>query len=159
MLKKALDHKRVALVTLLLIALVTFTFSNIQSVDAQSTLFGLAYPHPSGPSTLYTITPLTGVATPVGLVGFDRCSGMDFDASGTLFATCNRSSGGVNVLITINTSTGLGAEIGPTGSEAFGSGASFGRISDISFRNSDGVLHGYGGPDILPNEAAIPTKI
>ncbi len=124
---------------------VTFTLSNIQSAYAQPPLFGLA--HTAGPSTLYTINTSTGVATPVGPVGFNRCSGMDFDASGTLFAACNRSSDGINVLITINTSTGAGIEIGTTGSEAFQSAGRFGIISDISFRNSDGVLFGYGGPD------------
>jgi IPTL-CTERM motif len=105
---------------------------------AQSTLYGVAFNGPDGLSTLYTIDPANGAATMVGGVGFQRCSGIDFDAAGTLFGTCERNDGSdTPVLVTIDTASGAGTEVGPTGIT--------GAVSDVSFRNSDGVLFAYDG--------------
>jgi hypothetical protein len=103
-------------------------------------LFGVSFNGPSGPSTLHSIDHLTGVATPIGPIGFNAVSAMDFDSAGTLYAIGRRPVGGVSVLLTINTATGAGTEIGPTGVENLGFGDS---VSDLSFRNSDGVLYAY----------------
>lgn len=103
-------------------------------------LFGVTFNGPSGPSTLHLIDHLTGVATAIGPIGFNAVSAMDFDPSGTLYAIGRRPADGVSVLLTINTATGAGTEIGPTGVENLGFGNS---VSDISFRNSDGVLYAY----------------
>ncbi len=112
------------------------------SAQAHSILYGAAYQGSNGPATLYTINTLTGAATPVGAIGFERCSGMDFNALGRLYATCERDGSNTHVLITINTATGQGTEVGPTGVSGLGFG---GRMTDISFRNSDGVLYAYLG--------------
>ena len=103
-------------------------------------LFGIVFNGPSGPSTLYSIDHLTGVATAIGPVGFNAVSAMDFDSSGTLYAVGRRPADSVSVLITINTTTGAGTVVGPTGVENLGFGDS---VSDISFRNSDGALYAY----------------
>jgi hypothetical protein len=103
-------------------------------------LFGVVFNGPSGPSTLYSIDHLTGVATAIGPIGFNAVSAMDFDASGTLYAVGRRPAGNVSVLLTINTTTGAGTEVGPTGILNLGFGDS---VSDISFRNSDGALYAY----------------
>lgn len=103
-------------------------------------LFGVAFNGPSGPSTLYSIDPTSGMATPVGPIGFLAVSAMDFDATGTLYAVGRRPGNRVSVLITINTATGAGTEVGPTGVERLDFGDS---VADISFRNSDGVLYAY----------------
>ncbi len=97
------------------------------------TLYGLAHIGPQGHSTLYTIDVETGEATSMGVIGFNRCSGMDFDAEGTLFAACEVESE-TPVLVTIDVETGIGTQI-----------ASFGNVGtllDISFRNEDGKLFG-----------------
>jgi hypothetical protein len=105
-----------------------------------SDLFGLTG---SGntPSSLYFIDPTTGAYSLIGSTGFNRCSGMDFDSFATLFATCTSPSDGLVVLVTIDTSTGIATEVGSTGVEAF---SPRNAISDISFRNSDGMLFAYG---------------
>lgn len=103
---------------------------------AAQTLWGIGFVGDNGPATLYTVSTLTGAATPVGAVGFERCSGMDFDAAGVLYAACERNDGSnTPVLVTVNTTTGAGTEVGPTG---FG-----GAVGDLSLRLSDGVLFAY----------------
>ena len=98
--------------------------------------YGSAYNGPSGPATLYAIDLATGDADPIGPIGFQRCGAIDFDALGVLFGMCERADGSdTPVLITINPDTGAGTEVGPTGIS--------GAISDISFRNSDGVLYAF----------------
>ncbi|HZM91330.1 MAG TPA: Ig-like domain-containing protein [Blastocatellia bacterium] len=103
-------------------------------------LFGVTFNGPSGPSTLHSIDHLTGVATLIGPIGFNAVSAMDFDSAGVLYAIGRRPSDSVSVLLTINTATGAGTAIGPTGVENLGFGDS---VSDLSFRNSDGVLYAY----------------
>ena len=107
---------------------------------AESALYGLAHIGQDGPDTLYTIDKTTGIATPVGPVGFERCYGMDYHPSnGIMYAVCERSDGSnVDVLITLNLSTGQGTEVGPTGGSIFGD-----QVGDISFRNSDNELYAY----------------
>jgi hypothetical protein len=119
------------------------------------TLFGLAEQGNPGGSTLYTIDTSSGTATEVGPVtGFERCSGMDFDASGTLFATCERSDGSdTHVLVTIDPDTGVGEEVWPTGIESLG----LKTATDISFRNSDGVLFGYFLSSAFSNPDGLGT--
>ncbi len=124
----------------------------IMDAYAQPVLYGIAYEHgtggfdPDAPSTLYAVSPSTGASIPVGPVGFLECSGMDQDpATGIMYATCHRPGDLVQVLVTINLTTGQGTEVGPVVGGNVGSGAD--RISDISFRNSDSTLYGYGGPD------------
>jgi hypothetical protein len=115
--------------------------TNVGDITVRRTaLFGAAFQGPTGPSTLYSIDPETGAATTIGVIGFARVSAMAFDASGILYATGRRPSDGRNALLTIDTATGVGTEIGPTGVETLGFGDT---ISDISFRNSDGVLFAY----------------
>lgn len=105
-------------------------------VAGAQTLYGIAYSGNDGSSTLYTVSTTDGTATAVGAVGFERCSGMDFGAAGSLFATCERADGSdTPVLVAIDPATGAGTEIGPTGFS--------GNTSDVSFRNSDGVLFAY----------------
>jgi hypothetical protein len=65
---------------------------------------------------------------------------MDFDASWTLYATCKSAQGDL-VLITIDQDTGAGQLVGDSGIALRGDALEIG--SDISFRNSDGVLFGY----------------
>jgi len=98
-------------------------------------LYGAAHQGPDGPCTLYSISTTSGVATPIGPIGFERVGGMDFAADGTLYATAERADGtDTPVLITIAIVTGAGTEVGPTGMT--------GAIGDISFR-SDGVLFAF----------------
>ena len=141
------------LLTTILIGVI-FISLNTQTAFAQPILYGLdSFGRSSSvTSSLYTIDTTTGAATLVGSTGFIRCSGMDFDSSGTLFATCERTNTD-SVLVKIDTSTGLATEVGPTGAEVF---LRTNNISDISFRNSDGVLFGYGatnGPLMTINTA------
>ena len=98
-------------------------------------LYGISFMGPDDPAVFNTIDTTTGVATLVGPVGFERCSGMDADSAGTLYAACERSDGSnIPVLITIDPVTGAGTEIGPTGLD--------GATADLSFR-SDGVLFAF----------------
>jgi hypothetical protein len=82
-------------------------------------------------STLYSINEETGEATEIGPIGFIACNGLDFDATGSLYATCYDEFSGP-VLVLINLYTGEGSIVGQLFNEA---------PNDISFRNSDGLLH------------------
>ncbi len=89
----------------------------------------------TNPSALYSIDRTTGVATPIGMIGFNRVGAMDVHpATGILYAAAQRASDGTAVLITIDQTTGVGTEIGTTGID--------GAISDLSF-HSDGTLYGH----------------
>jgi len=92
----------------------------------------------AAPSTFYKIDPNTGIATPIGPVGFNAVSGIDVDPlSNRMYAVGSRPAGGADVLIQIDPSTGVGVEIGPLVNAGLG-GA--GGIFDLSFR-SDGTLY------------------
>ena len=98
------------------------------------TIYGSAYPAPGGVATLYTISPTTGAATPIGSIGFPQVGSLAFAANGTLYGV--GFLGGTSVLLTINTTTGAGSLVGSTGIADF--------FQDIAFR-SDGTLFGYAG--------------
>ena len=108
-------------------------------VSGMPILYGAAHVGSGAPSTLYIVDLLTGAAVPIGPTGFNRISGMDFGPDGQLYATGERADG-THILMTLNTASGAGTEIGPTGVETLGYGET---VSDISFRNSDGVLYAY----------------
>jgi len=105
------------------------------------TIYGTAYLQ-GGPATLYTIDPNTGVATPIGLTGFDRVSAIDFNPlTGILYGAgvLTGDMTGAVQLFTINTTTGAGTTVGATGiMGAFGTTSAF---TDMSF-HSDGTLFG-----------------
>jgi uncharacterized repeat protein (TIGR01451 family)/CSLREA domain-containing protein len=89
----------------------------------------------AGPTSLYTIDPLTGSASLIGAIGFDRISAMDFSPlTGVLYALGQRPGTSTRVLITIDPLTGIGTEVGPTNSNR--------QFTDVSFRD-DGALFGY----------------
>lgn len=117
------------------ISVICLTFAVLlpAAVAQGQTLYGLAHIGPQGPSTLYTIDVETGEATSIGVVGFNRCSGMDFDAEGTLFAACEIINE-TPILVTIDLETGFGTQIANFGN--------VGTLLDISFRNEDGELFG-----------------
>ncbi len=118
--------------------LVGVSITNLDAVawfsNRVNTLYGTTHIGPNGPSTLHRIDPGTGIATPIGPIGFERCGAMDFDPQGRLYATCERLGTSLPVLVRINLRTGAGTEVGPTGIA--------GSVSDISFRD-DGVLFAF----------------
>ncbi len=118
-----------------LISLVALVFLG-STVQAQI-LYGISHIGRDGLSTLHIIDIETGVANPVGPIGFERCGSMDFNAQGLLFAICERADGSdITVLVEINTISGAGTEVGPTDNcEAW---------TDMSFRNGDGTLFATG---------------
>ncbi|CAB1060079.1 hypothetical protein D1BOALGB6SA_4844 [Olavius sp. associated proteobacterium Delta 1] len=123
---------------MILITAASVALTILGSAHAQPILYGAAHQGPDGMSTLYTINPASGAATPVGPIGFERVSAMDYDAEGTLFATGERADGtDTLVLLTIDPETGVGTEVGVIGDHSFGD-----TIADISFR-SDGTLYAY----------------
>lgn len=100
-------------------------------------LYGSAYSGRAGPATLYRIDPLSGEATLIGPIGFNRVGALDFHPeTGVLYGVGERANttDTVGVLITIDPLTGLGTEIGPTGLP---------NTQDISFRNGDSTLYGH----------------
>lgn len=126
---------------------------------APGTLFGVAHSGPNGPSSLYTLDTVTGDATLIGPIGFERCGGIDFSPTGILYAVCERMDGSnTNVLVVVDPSTGIGTEIGPTGIEALG----FAALQDLSIR-SDGTIFGYlgvlDGLAIFDPETGAATRI
>lgn len=118
-----------------------------------SEIFGAAHIGSGAPSTLYSIDPVTGTATAIGPIGFNRVGAMDFHpVTGVLYATGQRPSEEtqIPVLITIDPGTGTGTEVGPTGIS--------GSIAGVSFR-SDGMLFVYDatGADHTLNTANLST--
>ena len=79
----------------------------------------------------------TGAATAIGLIGFERVSGMDFGPDGVLYATAERADGSdTPVLITIDPVTGAGTEVGPIGIPNTRA------VPGLTFR-ADGTLYAY----------------
>jgi sugar lactone lactonase YvrE len=111
----------------LLVALLT------TAAAAQPTIYGSAYNGPQGPAGLYTLSPVTGAATFIGLIGFNRVGTLAFSPDGTLYGT--GTDGTHWYLLTINTSTG-GGTIAATLSIP-------GPYFDMAFRPSDGTLFAY----------------
>jgi hypothetical protein len=104
---------------------------------AASTIYGSAYSHPGGAATLYSISPTTGVATPIGPIGFFGVGALDFAPNGTLYGIGLDSSNN-EVLLTVNPMTGAGTLVGPLGTST---GT---HIADMAFR-SDGALFAHDG--------------
>ncbi len=100
-------------------------------------LYASAHAGKDGLATLHRIDASTGLATPVGPIGFERVGSIDFDADGTLYGVGERTDGtDTTVLVTIDPSTGAGTEIGSLITSKSGGGH-----HDLSFRNADDVLH------------------
>jgi len=135
-----MKRKNTLMVFVLSSVLILGGFTGNEKAFAQPVLFGLAHSGSDGPSTLFSIDKTTGVATPIGATGFERCSGMDFNpGDSTMYATCERSDGSDTlVLVSINLSTGAATEVGIVGSHSFGE-----TVADISFRNLDNTLYAY----------------
>jgi hypothetical protein len=111
----------------------------ITTASANPIIYGSAYNGQVSPaSTLYSISPTNGVATPIGPIGFNHVGAIDFGPNGVLYGT-GITTGGTNVLLRINTATGAGTVVGPTGLGAMD------WFQDISFRPSDGTLFGLTG--------------
>jgi uncharacterized repeat protein (TIGR01451 family) len=107
---------------------------NVASNAPPGGIFGAAYPNPSSPATLYSISPANGAATAIGNIGFTRVSGLAFSPTGVLFGG---GQAGSQQLITVDPSTGVGTAVGPTG---LGD-----PLHDLTFRPSDGALFGLSG--------------
>jgi hypothetical protein len=105
--------------------------------DLNCTLYGSAHAGNNGLATLYEIDALSGAATPVGPIGFERVGAIDFDANGMLYGIGERADGSNRtVLLTIDPLTGAGTEVGPPVITSSGGGH-----FDISFRNAGGALN------------------
>ncbi len=103
-----------------------------------ATLYGSAYSGPDGLADLYTIDPATGADTLVGPIKFQRVSSLDFGPDGRLYGVGERNdASNTVVLLVIDTVTGLGTEVGPLGVAASRA------VTDISFRQSDGLLYAH----------------
>ena len=115
---------------------------SINDAMAQTPLYGAAnldvIDRPGGASSLYLIDQTNGNAVLIGPIGFDACSGMDF-LLGIMYATCMRTDTTTIVLVTINLNNGAGTEVGPLNLSQL----NLERNPDISFRNSDNILHAY----------------
>jgi hypothetical protein len=92
------------------------------------------------PSSLYTITPATGVATLVGPVGFDNVGAMEFGPNGVLYGGVGAGGGAsAGYLLTIDPATGAGTAIGASGYPGI-SGLSFYPSPVVSI--DDGIAEG-----------------
>jgi len=100
------------------------------------TLYGAAKPSPpSQASDLFTLDPLTGMATLVGPIGFDSVGGIDFHSvTNELYGIGRRPATVIWVLIVIDPITGGGVEVGPLVTPTIDGGH-----FDLSF-HSDGTL-------------------
>jgi hypothetical protein len=89
------------------------------AVRADGTIF-ITPDGQTGPRTLRTVDPVTGVATIVGPLtglpaGFDAVNALDFDSAGTLFGIAtNEGFPALTHLISINTATGAVTDLGPS---------------------------------------------
>lgn len=101
---------------------------------AAPTILGSAFGGPTGAATLYSISPTTGAANPIGAIGFQRVSSLDFSPAGVLYGIGTDASG-TEDLLTINPTTGAGTLVGPLGIAS--------PFQDMAFRNSDGALYAY----------------
>ena len=81
------------------------TTMNALVFSRQGTLYGAGRD-----STLYTIDPNTGIASPIGPIGFDSAGDLAFDKHGQLLMSSTRNS-----LVSIDLATGAGTEIGDLG--------------------------------------------
>jgi hypothetical protein len=110
------------------------TFPADGPLRKETVLYGAVFFGPDGLSDLYTIDPATGVASLVGPIGYQRCSGMDHHA-GLLLAACENATD-ANVLVSIDPATGAGTELVQLDLGGYDA------VPDVSFRGSDGALYG-----------------
>jgi hypothetical protein len=107
--------------------------------NAQQILYGVTGAGASA-STLYTIDPTTGTATPVGTgIGFDEVVSIDFHPNGTLYGIANGLNASPPIpatLIAINITTGIGTAV----KEVIGAVEIFSQSPDMSF-DSFGTLY------------------
>lgn len=102
------------------------------AVKSEPIIYGASTLGPAQPSFLYSISPATGAATPIGAIGFDGVSAIDFGPDGRLYGVGFFAGTSQPALVVIDPATGAGT--------AVGSVALAGRTADISFRHSDGLL-------------------
>lgn len=108
---------------------------------ASGQIFAAFFGGPGGPATLYTISPVNGSPTVIGLMHADTVSAIALAPDhATLYAIGHTTSSGF-ALLKVNTSTGAATAVGPTG-------VSGGAFQDMDFRPSDGKLFGYAGGSI-----------
>jgi len=114
-------------------------------------LYGSAYSGSTGQATLYGISPTTGVATPIGPIGFARVGSLDFSpVAGRLYGV--GFNGTSVVLITIDPGTGAGTQVGPLG---FTGNVG---VFDIAFRPSDGTLFAVS-QGVVSQSSAVPVNL
>ncbi|TMQ69057.1 MAG: hypothetical protein E6K81_15780, partial [Candidatus Eisenbacteria bacterium] len=93
------------------------SFQGLEYVGA--TLYGTYVTGPDGPSTLATLDPVTGAATPIGPTGTGPVSGLAYDAaSGTMYGINGGGRFGPGYLLTLDLTTGAATVVGPTGMTA-----------------------------------------
>lgn len=130
-----------------------------EEARAESVLYGVAHNGKVGPSTLYKIDPVTGVATPVGPIMIDvdgtptevaKISGMDADPSGRLYATGEFNK--KHTLLVIDPATGAGTEVAPTGlkSKEIPELKEFKTATDISFSSGGTLYANFLKPAVQP---------
>ena len=131
----------------------------IEEARAESVLYGVAHEGKVGPSTLFRIDPVTGVATSVGPIMIDvkgtptevaKISGMDADPSGRLYATGELNK--KHILLVIDPATGVGTEVAQTGlkSNNFPDLKEFKTATDISFSSGGTLYANFLMPAVQP---------
>lgn len=140
-----------------------------------STLYGTGIDASGGPSTLYTLDPVTGASVAIGLTGVGPISGIAYDATGGIMYGIAGGPGPAN-LYRINLVTGVATVIGSTGIQAgslrFGTGGvllagstgpSGGRLYAINPATGASTLVGNTGFETLngltlgPHIDGVPT--
>jgi len=139
--------------TTLLVGSLVLVLETVASAQSQPELFGATFSGKDGPATLHAIDASTGAATPIGPIGFERCSALGFDTvSEILYGVCQRTDpsappelpddDGVEpwVLVRIDPSTGAGTEVGPTAPVPASDSQDKGAITDVAFCGPFGSL-------------------
>ena len=121
-----------------------FLFSSATLAQSQI-LYGAATEQSFGnnPSGLYMLDPTTGDATLIGPIGFDGVTGLEILPDGRLIGSANADNNGekIAVLIEIDRTTGAGSFIGELGND--NNPNECGRMPDIAYDSSTGLLFGY----------------
>jgi hypothetical protein len=119
------------------------------AAGAAPLIYGTAYSGPHSAATLYSISPATGAATPVGAIGFNQVGVLAFAPNGTLYGV-GQNGADKWVLLKIDLLSGTGTAVGPTGLET--------SFQDIAFR-SDGTLFGFARPLGQKSKAGLVYSI
>jgi hypothetical protein len=112
-------------------------------------IYATAYSGPHSAATLYSISPATGAATPVGAIGFNQVGVLAFAPNGALYGV-GQNGAEKWVLMRIDLISGAGTAVGPTGLET--------SFQDIAFR-SDGTLFGFARPLGQKSKAGLVYSI